>query len=304
MHWYHGFERFVQEDVSLADRTSYKVGGPARYFARPHDDLALSLLLRRAREEAVPLYVLGGGTNLLVGDRGVDGLVLRLPQQGFAEMRREGLRVSVGAGASLPKLVKWSLTQKLSGLECLVGVPGTVGAALRMNAGGKYGEIGSRVLSVSGVEFDGKPFRFDTAQCGFRYRDSDLKDRLVTRCELELEPSEPALADDLIRLIIGEKSKSQPLDRRSAGCVFKNPKLPGVPPAGKLIDELGLKGLRVGGASVSELHANFVVTDRWATATDVVGLIRHLRRTVQRERGVLLDLEIAAWGVGADEVAA
>ncbi|MCZ7644446.1 MAG: UDP-N-acetylmuramate dehydrogenase [Planctomycetota bacterium] len=303
MRWYRGYESQVEEDALLAARTAYKVGGPARWYVQPHDETTLAALLRRAADRRLPVHVLGGGTNLLVADGGVDGAVIRLPLRGFARIERQGTRLTVGAGFSLPRLVKWSLAQGLAGLECLVGVPGSVGAALRMNAGGKYGELGARVVSVRGVEWDGTPFRFNRDACGFRYRDSDLKDRLVTACELDLEPAEPPHGEALVRRIIAEKRASQPLDRRSAGCVFKNPKLPGVPPAGKMIDELGLKGLRVGGASVSTLHANFVVTDRWATATDVLGLIRHIRRHVYRERGVQLDLEIATWGVRQEELA-
>lgn len=305
MTWYRGLESFVRPGVSLAPLTSYRVGGPAEYFAEPPGEEALGMVLRRAHEEAIPVNLLGHGTNLLVGDRGVKGLVLRLPKQGFAELREDGTRLHVGAGHSLPGLVKWSVARNRGGLACLVGVPGTVGAALRMNAGGKYGEIGARVRGVWGFAMDGTRFAYDRAHCGFQYRDSGLKGRIVTRCELEIEDDRDPCAERLdARQVLEEKRATQPLAARSAGCVFKNPKRPGVAPAGKLIDDLGLKGRRIGGAEVSTRHANFLVTHPGATAADLAALIRLIRTRVLRERGVWLDLEIAAWGLSDEELGA
>jgi UDP-N-acetylmuramate dehydrogenase len=237
----------------------------------------------------------------LVSDRGVGGLVVRLPKSGFGQLTQDGNRVRVGAGHSLPALVKWSVSGGLSGLECLQGVPGTVGAALRMNAGGKHGEIGARVRRVAGLELDGAPFDFNVEQCGFVYRNSRLGGRIVMECELELEPGERARSELQLSAILAEKCRTQPVDARSAGCVFKNPKTPGVPPAGKLIDELGFKGARVGGASVSEKHANFLVCESGARAEDLAALIRLIRGRALRERGVELQLEVETWGFAADE---
>jgi UDP-N-acetylmuramate dehydrogenase len=186
-------------------------------------------------------------------------------------------------------------------LECLQGVPGTVGAALRMNAGGKHGEIGARVRRVSGLELDGAPFDFDVAQCGFVYRNSRLGGRIVMECELELEAGERARSERQLSEILAEKCRTQPVEARSAGCVFKNPKQPGVPPAGKLIDELGLKGARVGGAAVSEKHANFLVCGNGARAEDLAALIRLIRGRALRERGVELHLEVETWGFSTEE---
>ena len=299
--WYRGLEAFVREQVPLAPLTNYRVGGPAEFFAEPPDEKALTEVLRRAAEEALPVRVLGHGTNLLVGDDGVSGLVLRLPKQGFGQLEHAGPRVRAGAGHSLPALVKWSVSQGLGGLECLVGVPGTLGAALRMNAGGKYGEVGALVRSVRGCALDGTPFEWGPAACGFTYRDSALHGRIVTNCELELQAGPGAPGPALVRKVLDEKRASQPLAERSAGCVFKNPRLPGVPAAGRIIDELGLKGMRVGGASVSPMHANFLVCGRAAKAADVAELIRRITNRVWAERGVRLELEIEVWGL---EVAA
>lgn len=302
MLWYRRLESFVREQIPLAPLTNYRVGGPAEFFAEPPGEEALRMVLRQAAEEEIPVRVLGRGTNLLVSDAGVRGLVVRLPAGEFSGLERYGTRLRAGAGHSLPALVKWSVAQGLGGLECLAGVPGTVGAALRMNAGGKYGEIRSRVRSVSGFTRAGAPFRFEPHACGFVYRGSALKDCIVTRCELELEEGSSALGSERVRGILDEKRATQPLAGRSAGCVFKNSRLPGVPPAGRIIDELGFKGQRVGGARVSSLHANFLVCDGNAHAADVLELIRRIRERAAHERGVELELELEAWGVRDEEL--
>jgi UDP-N-acetylmuramate dehydrogenase len=299
---FEGLQHCVRERVPLAPHTSYRLGGPAEYLAMPTNGEDLSAVLMRARQEGLSVRVLGHGTNLLVGDEGVAGLVVRLPKDGFAgfDFDPDTMLLRVGAGQSLPGAVNWSLARGWSGLEFLAGVPGTVGAALRMNAGGKHGQIGARVASVEGVLLDGTSFRAKGSDCGFAYRDSELRDRLVTRCELRLEPDEPEAARGLFQQILTEKQASQPLSARSAGCVFKNPKLTGIPAAGKLIEELGFKGRQVGGASVSPRHANFLVCEEGARAADVVELIRQIRAKAWDECGVRLELEIAVWGVPAE----
>lgn len=302
MSWYRGFESIVRENVSLAPMTTYRVGGRAEFFAEPPDSATLGDLLRRACAERIVVHLLGHGTNLLVADTGVKGLVIRLPKSGFAKVFREDLRLWVGAGYSLPGLVKWSVANGLAGLECLQGVPGTVGAALRMNAGGKHGEICHRVRRVDGFEKNGSPFSFNVRDCGFVYRNSALGGRIVMGCELELEPGSEEKSKQTLTEILSEKCRTQPMNARSAGCVFKNPKTPGVPPAGKLIDELGLKGAKIGGASVSSKHANFLICESGATARDLVELIRLLRGRALRERGVKLELEVETWGFSADEL--
>ena len=302
MSWYRGFESIVRENAPLAPMTTYRVGGPAEFFAEPTDAGMLGALLGRACAERIDVRLLGHGTNLLVADAGVRGLVIRLPKSGFAKVFRENFRLWVGAGYSLPGLVKWSVANGLSGLECLQGVPGTVGAALRMNAGGKHGEIGQRVRRVEGFEKDGSPFNFDVRDCGFTYRNSALGGRIVMGCELELEPGIEEKSQQTLTDILSEKCRTQPMNARSAGCVFKNPKSPGIPPAGKLIDELGLKGARIGGASVSTKHANFLICEAGANARDLVELIRLLRGRALHERGVKLELEVETWGFSADEL--
>ena len=187
-------------------------------------------------------------------------------------------------------------------MECLQGVPGTVGAALRMNAGGKYGEICSRVHRVFGFEGDGSAFDVSAEQCGFTYRDSALAGHVVAGCELNLEEGDPMECRDRMDQILKEKCATQPLKARSAGCVFKNCKTPGVPPTGKLIDDLGFKGYRIGGAFVSALHANFLICAAGASSTDMVQLIRMLREKVWEQHGIILETEIETWGIDAEEL--
>ncbi|MCW8131507.1 MAG: UDP-N-acetylmuramate dehydrogenase [Planctomycetota bacterium] len=304
MPWFRGLESIVRERVPLAQMNNYRVGGTAEFFAEPPGEEALSMVLRRAADEAVPVRMLGHGTNLLVADEGVSGLIVRLPKHAFSDLTHEGTHVTVGAGHSLPGLVKWSANAGYAGLECLAGVPGTVGAALRMNAGGKYGEIGARVTRVRGVEMDGTPFDCAREACGFVYRDSGLRGRIVTRCEMDVEASDAEACWTHVRSILAEKSATQPLKDRSGGCVFKNPKRPNTPPAGKIIDLMGMKGVRIGGAQVSTKHANFLICHPGAKAADMVALIRLIRERALLECGVELELEIETWGVDPDALKA
>jgi UDP-N-acetylmuramate dehydrogenase len=303
MSWYRGFESTVTENVPLATMTGFGVGGPAEFFAQPSCAEVLGALLVRASDIGKEVRLLGRGSNLLVADSGVKGLVIRLPRIGFGHCIRHGTSLTVGAGHSLPSLVKETVYGGLSGLECLQGIPGTVGAALRMNAGGKYGEICSSVRRVRGFEKEGTPFDFTREECGFVYRNSALNGRVVTECDLELVAGDPEVGKETLKRIFDEKCRSQPYRERSAGCVFKNPKSLGLA-AGRVIDELGLKNLSVGGAWVSNIHANFLICRGNASARDVAELIAKIRERVWQERGVSLELEVEVWGLDIARLAA
>ncbi|MFH0939127.1 MAG: UDP-N-acetylmuramate dehydrogenase [Planctomycetota bacterium] len=302
MSWWRGFESFIRPNAPLAGMTTYRVGGSAELLAEPTDVACLGALLVRAADENIPVRLLGGGSNVLIADTGVRGLVIHLPRTAFGSCSQNEDCILVGAGHSLPTLVNWTAAQGLRGLECLRGVPGTVGAAIRMNAGGKYGEIARYVRRVRGFEGDGRPFNLTADECEFEYRNSNLRDRIVTECELQLSAGDPQLSRYLTQIILREKSETQPLQVRSAGCVFKNPQQPDVPPAGRLIDEAGLKGWRVGGASVSRLHANFLICEGQTTADDLAQLIRLIRQRVYAAREVKLELEVNAWGFEPEEL--
>lgn len=295
--------------------TWFGIGGHADCLVTPG---SVSELIHALNSDG-PVRVLGEGANLLVDDDGVDGVVLRLGSPTFKGVHIDastGL-VRVGAGTDLAKLIHATTKAGLSGLEGLGGVPATVGGALVMNAGGKYGEIGSSVLAVKGLDRQGRVVELHRREIPFSYRHSGLDGLVIIEAQLQLTPGDPAALRERYKAVMEEKSRSQPLKENSAGCVWKNPVLPtdidGIAaagtrvPAGMLIDRAGLKGLHCGGASVSEVHANFVVTAKGtqARASDVVGLMREVRRRVLDRYGVRLESEVVVWsrrGDGLDAV--
>jgi UDP-N-acetylmuramate dehydrogenase len=292
------FEAFLREHRvptrsrhPLATGTTFRIGGPARWLVEPESPGQAADTLRAARECDIPLRLLGGGSNLLVRDGGVDGAVVRLNRLASVTWDRDP-SVTVEGGASLPRLVKEATRRGLSGLEGLTGVPGSVAGALVMNAGGRHGEIGPAVRWVDVLDPDGTPRRLTREEAGFRYRDSDLRGRIVLGARLDLSPVDPAELSSRYDEIMRDKKETQPLGRPNAGCIFKNP---GGEKAGRLIDACGLKGAREGAAHVSRKHANFIVNEGRATAGDVLSLIDRIRAAVSARNGIVLDLEILVW---------
>ncbi len=283
----HAFDVFLREEriavrhaEPLAPHTTLKVGGPAEFFVEPRDEEELARVWRAAREGDVPVRLLGSGANLLVRDEGVRGAVIRLNRFN----RRNGLHVQ--AGYSLSRLVKASVAEGLAGLECVAGVPAPVGGAVWMNAGGRHGETGAAVRYVDVLTPEGELRRLRGEEAGFRYRGTGLGPCAVVAAGFDLRP-DPGVRERY-EAILGDKKKSQPLGSPNAGCMFRNP--PGGH-AGRIIDECGLKGERVGRARVSRRHANFIVNEGGATAADVLGLIDVIRARVPAP----LELEILVW---------
>ncbi|MCX7804218.1 MAG: UDP-N-acetylmuramate dehydrogenase [Planctomycetota bacterium] len=283
-----------ERDADMRRFTTIGVGGPADVLARPADAGSLAGLVKRASEFGVPLRILGGGSNLLVGDEGVRGLVIAMDAEPFGRIEFSGTRVFAGAGLGLQALARKCAANGLSGLEGLAGIPGTVGGALRGNAGGRHGAIGSAVRSVLCMSPDGEILVRKTAECGFEYRRSSLGGVIILGAEFELSPADPEDITLRTRAVYREKAATQPLRERSAGCFFKNP--PGMA-AGWMIDRMGFKGRRVGGAMVSPVHANFIVNAGGATCGDVVMLAREIRRRAKIEFGADLELEVETWGI-------
>jgi UDP-N-acetylmuramate dehydrogenase len=273
--------------------TTFRIGGPAKIFYEPEQVDELSETLRRFAEQGERVYILGAGSNLLVRDEGVAGAVIALRKgAGFRDVKIEGCCVTAGAGVPLARLVKMASEAGLSGLEALVGIPGTVGGAARMNAGGRHGNIGPMVQSALVMKPDGAVERMPREKLVFGYRTSNLKETIVLELELSLKEDQREAVVERTRAIYEEKKKSQPLFEPSAGCVFKNP--PGQS-AGALIDKAGLKGTAVGGAVVSEKHANFIVNRGGATASDVLKLIEIVRERVRNQFNTALELEVEIW---------
>ncbi|MEM1062932.1 MAG: UDP-N-acetylmuramate dehydrogenase [Planctomycetota bacterium] len=286
------FAQITQTDVPLAPRTWLKVGGPAQFFVEPTSADELVSVVKACHAEGLAVRLLGGGSNLLVGDDGVGGVVISLKPAAFAGVEIDGSTVRVKAGTSLATLVAATVRAGLAGLETLVGIPGTVGGALNGNAGGRQGDIGRHLTSATVVTVDGEKVERVGDDLQFGYRQSSLDELVILEAEFELAAAD---RDELAargRKIWVEKKNAQPLSHQSAGCVFKNPR---GQKAGQLIDRAGLKGTRVGGVSVSDRHANFFVTESGATAADVRRLIDLTRSAVADQFDVELELELVVW---------
>lgn len=302
----------IQSNVLIP--TWFGIGGKADQMCRPKD----AAELRRCVQIDPSLRILGDGANLLVDDAGVGELVVVLDQPAFKTVTPPGSsgpgggsgRVFAGAGANLPKLILEAVRLGLGGLEGLGGIPATVGGAVMMNAGGAFGQIADAVASVHGVDRQGNQIVLRREEIDFGYRRSGLGsggvDMIITGVELELHEEDPGVLRARLKDVMEYKRKSQPMADRSAGCVFKNPtlkaELPGLGHAGErvsagmLIDKAGCKGLAVGGASVSQRHANFIVTDpKAARARDVIELMDAVTAKVQSAFGVKLEPEVVVW---------
>lgn len=303
------FAEIVRENRPLGPLTYFGVGGPARWLVSPRSLDELVGVVQRCRQEDVPMYVLGKGANLLVSDDGVDGVVLRLDAPAFKkaswetdraaiaagtrEADPDGTAVEVGAGMSVGGLMLESMRRGLAGLECMAGIPGSMGGMIRMNAGGRFGQISDVVCDVSVLDDAGQVRRLARDEVGFSYRHTELGESIIVGANLVLRPEDAARIRARYTQIWDYKKKSQPLAEYSAGCVFKNP--PGES-AGRLIDKAGLKGYSVGGAFVSEQHGNFIVAKEGARARDILALIGTILRKVAEQFGVELELEIQVWG--------
>lgn len=283
---------FVERDVPLAPLTWYKVGGPARFLLRPRSLEELQQAARRCVDADVPMYVLGLGANLLVSDEGVDGAVFKLDQEHWRRVARQGSHLHVGAGTDVQKLVLHAARIGLSGIECMAGIPGTIGGATRMNAGGKFGDLGATVLDVSVMDSQGTVFERTRDDMVFDYRRSNITAPFIVSVTLDLEEDDPQRITARTKEIWMYKRNTQPLNTKSAGCMFKNPR--GLS-AGALIDSAGLKGMRVGGAEVSVKHANFIVANPGCKAADIRALARLIRERVLDKHGVELETEVQFW---------
>ena len=286
-----------ERDVSLGPMTWYGVGGNAAALARPRSFEQLSELIRRCRNEGIPTYVLGSGANLLVRDCGVEGIVLRLDALAFSELEIEGTKVTVGAGYDLFRLVLDTARASLAGLEVLAGIPASVGGAVRMNAGGAFGEIGHVVAAVRVMDEQGHIRELSRDDLHFTYRSSNIDAPFILEVTFELAEADPDTLMRRVKEIFLYKKNSQPMGAKSAGCVFKNPPEDVGATAGQLIDRAGLKGYRHAGAMISDVHANFViVNDKEHTTGDhVCELIEHIEATVKEKFDVTLKRELVVW---------
>ena len=287
-----GLEEFISENVSLAPKTWYRIGGPARWFIQPRTVEELQESAARCADNDVPIFVLGLGANLLVGDSGVNGAVFKLDEEYWRRVKFESNAVEVGAGVDIQKLVLRTVRQGLAGIECLAGIPGTLGGGIRMNCGGKFGDLGARVTNVQVMDPTGTIFDRLKEDLVFEYRSTNISAPFILGATLELEEEDPERIMKRTKEIWMYKRNSQPLNTKNAGCIFKNPR--GLS-AGALIDQAGLKGMRVGGAEVSAKHANFIIAHPGCKADDVMKLVKIIREKVWEKNEIHLESEVKIW---------
>ncbi len=286
------FSDILEYNKPLAPLTWLKVGGPAQYFLEPTSVNELVAVIRCCHENKIPVRMLGGGSNLLIRDDGVSGAVLHLANEAFSEITVEGTEVKAGAGALLSNVISHSVKAGLAGLENLAGIPGTIGGALRGNAGGRSGDIGQFVKSVRVVTLSGEIFTRTDDELSFGYRASSINELAIIDAVFGLAEDDPDEITRRMRTLWIMKKATQPLGFQSAGCIFKNPR--GLS-AGALIEQAGLKGTKIGHASISDRHANFIITEDAATFEDVHRLINLAKSRVTEQFGVELELELQIW---------
>ncbi|AJQ28143.1 UDP-N-acetylmuramate dehydrogenase [Pelosinus fermentans] len=278
----------------LSKHTTFKIGGPADYLVFPASMDEISAIMIITKQYGIPVTVLGNGSNILVRDKGIKGLVLKFGSE-MSYIRHTGALVTAGAGAMLADVSCYAAKHGLSGMEFAIGIPGSIGGAVFMNAGAYSGEMCQVVTAVSGVCRNGNIQRFLPAQIQFGYRHSIFQDNGCIVCEVELtlqKQEKPAISQKMDEYTFRRESK-QPLEMPSAGSTFKRP--PGNF-AGTLIEKAGLKGLQVGGAQVSMKHAGFVINAGGATAEDVLLLIEEVQRRVYEDSGIMLHPEVRVIG--------
>jgi UDP-N-acetylmuramate dehydrogenase len=292
MNWYKSLRGKVRLAEPLQDHTTFKIGGPARYLVEPKDPDDLRTLVDLTRSRKMPFLVIGRGSNLLVSDKGIDGIVIKLNSPYFRRLFFKNGICSAGAGCLLAEVIRNSGEHSLSGLEFLIGVPGTVGGALAMNAGVAQKSIADYVEEVTVMDYNGNIKTLNKKQVKFGYRRSGLAKYIVLNSRFKFTRKKKQEIRLAIEDYLDERRHKQELSLPSAGCVFKNPP---ESYAGRLIDLCGLKGKRVGDACVSARHANFIVNLGNARARDVLSLMGLISQEVKNKFNVLLEPEIKIW---------
>lgn len=293
----------ILRNEPMSKHTSFRVGGPAAYYFIPADEREAAGLIRYLYQNGLPYYVIGNGTDLLVSDSGYDGAIIDLGRHdgtsftmlGIDEEHKDGILLDCGAGCLLSAVGNIALKLGATGFEPLYGIPGCVGGACIMNAGAFGAEIGDLITSVKVISREGELKRLERSELEFGYRYSSLSrdGYIVARAELILKRGEASEIKQRMDEISARRREKQPLEYPSAGSTFKRPKGDF---AGRLIEDAGLRGLRIGGAMVSEKHCGFIINYDHATASDIYALIETVRKRVQAKSGVLLEPEVKLLG--------
>lgn len=286
------FSEILQRDEPLSQHTWLKLGGPAQYFVSPRTEAELLDVIKTCRSQQLPVHILGSGSNLLVREAGVQGVVVKVAEPLLSEVTVDGTSLTAGGGTLLSHVVAEAVRAGLGGIEYLVGIPGTIAGAVVGNSGGRTGDIGQLITSVKVLTQDNEVAVRRGDELSFSYRRSGIQDLLVLSATLELTRDDSEELTRRMRKNWIMKRSTQPLADQSAGCIFRNPR--GLS-AGALIEQCGLKGLSVGKARISERHANFIVTEAGATSNDVEQLIGRIQKAVAEKFAVELELEIKVW---------
>jgi UDP-N-acetylmuramate dehydrogenase len=287
-----GLEHIVRENEPIANFTWLRLGGAARYFAEPTSVDELKALVTRCRDANLPVRVLGGGSNVLVRDEGVAALVIHLAAPAFGGIAVQGCTVTAGGGAKLSHVISTAVREGLAGLEPLVGIPGTVGGALRTNAGANGSDIGQCTKRATVMTRGGDIVVNEGSDLRFAYRQSSLDELVILSADFGLEREDVfTLTKRMQKLWIVQKSL-QPQGNLNVGCIFQD--VGGIS-AASLIEQAGFKSAQVGQVSVSDLNANFIVAQPQATSSDVIELIDKLRNGVAERLGVALETELQVW---------
>lgn len=291
------FKGEISISEPLARFTTFRIGGPADYYLEPRDKMDLLRLVKYLKEINYPFFVIGNGSNVLISDEGIRGVVINL-ERGFSKIEINGNHVYAEAGVRLSKFVDKCIEASLVGAEALAGIPGTLGGAILMNAGAYGKEISDFIIDIEVIDATGLNV-LPKSKCGFAYRKSGLENKIIIAANFQLPTGDKEKAKKRRHDLLVKRNLSQPVEFPNAGSIFKNP------PEGfaaKFIEDAGLKGLSIGGAKVSEKHANFIINYNNARATDILELIKIVRKKVYEKFGVHLELEIKLLGFNEEKV--
>jgi UDP-N-acetylmuramate dehydrogenase len=289
------FKGKISLNETLAPFTTFRIGGVADYYVEPADAEDILNLIKYVKTKDIPYYVMGNGSNVLISDEGIRGVVINL-ESGFGYLKHENGKIIAGAGAKIARFVDFCIQNNYAGVEMLAGIPATVGGALVMNAGAYGGEISAYTETVLVIKKRVLK-RLSKEECAFRYRNSALRDTVILEGVFLLPKGDQEEVSRIRKELLLKRNAAQPVEVPNAGCIFKNP---AGNFAAKLIEESGLKGVSVGGAMVSAKHANFIVNYDNASAHDVIELVKIIRNKVHEKTGIDLALEVKL--IGFEEV--
>ena len=292
MNWWKELKGKVKFFDPLSGHTTLRIGGPAKIFFEPKDCADLKSALHLFKKYKIPFLVIGAGSNILAGDRGIKNAVVHLSAPYFKNIDFDGNHLEVGSGVMLNRIINEAARQGLSGLEYFIGIPGTVGGAVAMNAGTKEKNIADLVEYVRVMDYQGRVKSLKKGEIKFAYRKSCLAKYIVLSVKLKLTRLKKIVIKDRINKLLNYRKCTQDLTFPSAGCVFRNPEMHS---AGELLDLCGLKNRRIGGACISDKHANFIINKGGASSSDVLKLMSLAKRAVKKRFKIDLEDEIEIW---------